>query len=351
MEKELISVITPCFNTADYLPRLLDSILLQTYPNVEMIAVDDGSTDNTSAVIKEYIPMFERRGYCLTYVYQENSGQSVAINRALKMVKGKYLVWPDSDDYYNSENALSRMVDALQTASDDFAMVRTQENLVEDGSLRVIDIWGKSASKYELTSLFRDCLFGRNGFYFCPGAYMIDFYKFKKVAGTNIYTDKDAGQNWQMMLPILYHFRCITILEPLYNVVVRQSSHSRGQYKGYEAIEKKYKSYENTLLNTLHRIDMPTKERNELIELIRLKYLHIYLNLCVKYKKKDMYDVFYLKIKEMGYQSSKEKLCHNSIIFYLVIPLCDFFLKTKRLLSRLLLTYLPSVYSILKKLK
>ena len=56
MEKNLISIITPCYNTGNLLSRLLDSILMQDYPSVEMYAIDDGSSDNTAEVIKNYIP-------------------------------------------------------------------------------------------------------------------------------------------------------------------------------------------------------------------------------------------------------------------------------------------------------
>ena len=97
MEVPLISMITPCYNSGSYVHRLLDSVLAQDYPAVEMYAVDDGSTDHTRQVIQTYIPLFEQRGYSLTYVYQEHAGQSEAINKGLKCVKGKYLVWPDSD--------------------------------------------------------------------------------------------------------------------------------------------------------------------------------------------------------------------------------------------------------------
>ena len=113
MQKGLVSIITPCYNTGSIVHRLLDSILEQDYPSVEMFAIDDGSTDNTPDVIKSYIPKFEKKGYRLTYVKQENGGQSSAINNGLKMVSGEYLAWPDSDDFYCVPTAISSLVITL----------------------------------------------------------------------------------------------------------------------------------------------------------------------------------------------------------------------------------------------
>lgn len=88
---ELVSLLTPCYNMEKYIFRLLDSVLSQTYPTVEMIIIDDGSSDKSADIIKSYIPKFSERGYSLKYVFQENSGQSVAIQNGLLLVKGKYL--------------------------------------------------------------------------------------------------------------------------------------------------------------------------------------------------------------------------------------------------------------------
>ncbi|MCS2593778.1 glycosyltransferase family 2 protein [Bacteroides thetaiotaomicron] len=62
-------------------------MLEQDYPCLEMYVIDDGSVDNTKEVIKNYITKFDKRGYTLTYIFQENEGQSVAVNRALKSIK------------------------------------------------------------------------------------------------------------------------------------------------------------------------------------------------------------------------------------------------------------------------
>ena len=58
MKKDLVSLITPMYNTDKYIHRLLDSVLSQNYPSIEMIVIDDGSTDNSSIIVKSYIHLF-----------------------------------------------------------------------------------------------------------------------------------------------------------------------------------------------------------------------------------------------------------------------------------------------------
>ena len=205
----LVSVITPCYNTGHLIHNLLDSLLNQDYPSIEIFIVDDGSTDDSAVVIKSYIPRFEIKGYKIIYLYQNNSGQSVAINRALKLIHGKYLVWPDSDDFYSSSTSITKMVTALENAPSNYAIVRTQEKIIDENSQVILGVNGLKSKHFEDSSLFVDCLYNCNNFYFCSGAYMVNVKALKQTTGMSIYTAKDAGQNWQLLLPLLYKYNCI----------------------------------------------------------------------------------------------------------------------------------------------
>ena len=205
--------------------------------------------------------------------YQENSGQSVAIKNGLQLIKGEYLAWPDSDDFYASPEAIAKMVDRLANASSEFAMVRTMERFVDENTLEELFVVGQNANEEETKTLFEDCLFNVNSFYYPPGAYMIIVSKLREVTSLNIYTEKEAGQNWQLYLPILYSYRCLTIKEVLYNVLFRKMSHSRGLFDGYERILLRINVYERTVLNTLDKIHLMSNEcRNEYKSLIQKKY-------------------------------------------------------------------------------
>lgn len=94
-ESPLISVIVPVYNTEKFLRRCLDSICSQTYRNLEILCVNDGSTDGSAAILEEYAAL-DRRIRIFT---QENSGQGVARNLALDNARGTWITGVDSDDY------------------------------------------------------------------------------------------------------------------------------------------------------------------------------------------------------------------------------------------------------------
>lgn len=99
MQTPLISVIVPVYNIMEYLPRCVASITAQTYSNLEIVLVDDGSTDGTGALCDELAGKDER----IRVYHKENGGSSSARNLALSKVTGEYIGFVDSDDYI-SEN-------------------------------------------------------------------------------------------------------------------------------------------------------------------------------------------------------------------------------------------------------
>lgn len=93
---ELISVVVPVYNVEQYLTRCIESILNQTYNNFEIILVDDGSPDSCPQICDKYK---EKRN--VSVIHQKNKGLSAARNAGIKMAKGKYICFIDSDDYIN----------------------------------------------------------------------------------------------------------------------------------------------------------------------------------------------------------------------------------------------------------
>lgn len=91
----LITVIVPVYNTSSYIRECLDSICAQTYSNIEILCVNDGSTDNSAEILEEYASKDSR----VKVITQENAGLSAARNTALKQAKGEWVTGIDSDDY------------------------------------------------------------------------------------------------------------------------------------------------------------------------------------------------------------------------------------------------------------
>ena len=95
MKQPLISVIVPCYNVEEYLPKCIESILSQTYRNLELFLVDDGSPDRSGEICDEYAVRDKR----IKVIHKENGGLSDARNAALDVMTGEYVTFVDSDDY------------------------------------------------------------------------------------------------------------------------------------------------------------------------------------------------------------------------------------------------------------
>lgn len=111
---ELVSVIVPVYNTEQYLKRCVDSILAQTYPHLEIILVDDGSTDNSYAICEEYKEKFSN----VLVIHKSNGGLSETRNVGMNSASGRYIAFVDSDDCIDSR-MIEICVEAQQNTSAD----------------------------------------------------------------------------------------------------------------------------------------------------------------------------------------------------------------------------------------
>ena len=98
-QKPLISVIVPVYKVEPYLRQCVDSILNQTYANLEVILVDDGSPDRCGAICDEYAAQDSR----VRVIHKSNGGQSTARNMALDVCTGDYIAFVDSDDWLEAK--------------------------------------------------------------------------------------------------------------------------------------------------------------------------------------------------------------------------------------------------------
>jgi glycosyltransferase involved in cell wall biosynthesis len=129
--RPLLSVIVPTYNRADFLPQAVESALNQTGVEVEVIVVDDGSTDQTAEVIEQKRALWGKR---VRYIWQKNSERSVARNHGLKYASGDYVTFLDSDDVWQPEHAVT-CVTALE-ADKDAAVAYSEYGLISaDGGV------------------------------------------------------------------------------------------------------------------------------------------------------------------------------------------------------------------------
>ena len=109
MYRDRVSIVTPVYNGESHLAGMLDSVLAQTWPNLEMILVDDGSSDGTIQVAEGYREAFSRKGIPYEIVKAPHKHASGAVNQGLPLVTGEYLIWPDSDDVLAPESVRKRV--------------------------------------------------------------------------------------------------------------------------------------------------------------------------------------------------------------------------------------------------
>src|SRR5690625_237459 len=109
MKCELLSLIIPVYNVKEYLKECINSVLNQTYKNIEIIVINDGSTDKSLEILERY--SLENKN--ITVISQKNLGQSVARNRGVQQATGKYIYFLDADDYILPE-ALEHLVEKME---------------------------------------------------------------------------------------------------------------------------------------------------------------------------------------------------------------------------------------------
>jgi glycosyltransferase involved in cell wall biosynthesis len=125
----LISLIIPCYNAEFSLEKCLKSVIEQDYPTLEIIIIDDGSTDNSSKIYEE----FQRKDQRIKIIKQENAGVANARNKGIKIANGEYLCFVDSDDWVE-KNYCSELYRLLISENADISIIEASyENL--DGEI------------------------------------------------------------------------------------------------------------------------------------------------------------------------------------------------------------------------
>ena len=304
----LVTILTPAYNEEKNIDRFLESVFNQTYNNIELILINDGSTDNTERVFYSYKGKLEEKGIKIKYFYQDNSGQAAAINLGLKHVTGKYLAWPDADDELLS-TAIEEKVDFLEKNSDckvvfNEAYVLDENTKKIKGHIKLKDI---NLDDKDLVKEFIKL----DNIYSASGCYLIDFEAFIEANnGKDIFVHK-SGQNWQMQIPMAKYYKFGYIPKPLYNYYFSHSSHSN-KHSTEEMRIKQQEGYYDLLKNVLIIHDLLSDENKKILE---EDHSRKKLNIYFKYFNKEKFLDEYKKTKENGTISFKEKIMRAVINF------------------------------------
>ena len=208
----LVSIITPSFNSEKYISSAIESVIDQTYQNWEMIIVDDNSTDSSCDIVDKYVKK-DRRIKLIKM--DNNSGPAIARNRAIKEAKGRYIYFLDSDDiWYNHK--LEQQVNFMQ--ANNLAVICSSYCTIDSNGQRS----GIKTVREKIS--YKDML-KSNHIGNLTGVY--DCIKLGKI-----YADNVCHEDYTLWLKVVQRSKNVrTILEPLAEYRVLNSSISSNKFK------------------------------------------------------------------------------------------------------------------------
>lgn len=259
-EDPLVSILAPCYNTAKYLQPFLDSVLQQTYRNIEFIAIDDGSTDETLALLLEARERFSEREILYKVLKRsQNGGAAAALNLGLAEFSGDYLMWVDSDDVLFKTNVEEKV--CMLEEHPEFGFVLS-EGIMINANARSKDtkLLRRRKPKGE-DALFEDLILEKN-VVFGPGTILARKEAFLRAIPNRRIAESPEGQNYQLILPLAYRERCCYLEKPLFMCIAHDDSHSR-RTRSYEQLQARQHNFEALIAEIIDAIPrMNPKERS-----------------------------------------------------------------------------------------
>ena len=319
MNHSTTSVIIPCYNGASVINQSIESVYIQDYQNVELIVVDDGSTDNSKEVVLSWVSRFAEKGFALKYVYQQNRGLGGAIDTGLKHVTGEYLSLLDADDYYLSGSVskkakfLDEHPDCVGVRSNGW-MVRGEQK----------ELFITSDEEKAITNMFDGLLFGKTNNW--AGSYMIRTDAlFACYPDRSIYPSR-FGQNMQILLPVAYGRKFGYIDEPLMVYVLHEDSHSqaRSPEEQYQKDEANQQGYRDIYLHMLDMILTDPAEHQRYRDIFDASYYRCAMLRAQKYQKQAQLEESYHALAATGYATLNDRICYydsrkSPTVFFLKI--------------------------------
>lgn len=275
--EELVSIVVPIYNTQDYLKQCIDSLIRQTYKNIEIILVDDGSTDNSFLMCQEYGKK-DKRVRC---IHKENGGVSSARNVGIRNATGKYLCFCDSDDWY-AEDAIFSMVKSMEETNSDYVASGRFGGAYEN------KIFSKMENPFEILNYLT-----------LIGSYntISKLFKTQLVKDNNLYFDEEfaiAEDTLWLREYFLYCNYYTLVTKTIYYVNERRGSLTRSGYKQYPLYAYYYERKLEALDKLTQQLPITDAEKKNFvteraIHGIKISLFNYYAMVQNSSKSKDQY--------------------------------------------------------------
>lgn len=224
---KLVSVLIAVFNSKDYIKECIDSVLNQTYTNLEIIILDDCSTDDTFNILSK-IAILDKR--IKIYKNEKNIGYLKTFNILLTLANGEYISFIDSDDIID-ENKILKQLNYLKTDST-LAFVGTGYHKIDEKG----NVFGTVLLPYTKDEII-DNIIDINKMPICGSSILIKKDVIEEVGGYNEYFTSCPGEDIDWVARILYNYNGINIQEALYYYRFRENSLTR---KVFDTVKQRH---------------------------------------------------------------------------------------------------------------
>jgi glycosyltransferase involved in cell wall biosynthesis len=283
----LASLVTGCYNGEKFIERAFNSILKQTYTNLELIFVNDGSIDNSLALAKSYTSQFNERGIVYKIIDQENQG--FYPTSGIKQTSGKYIATLDIDDYLMPDSIKKRVL--FLEENNDYGGVRSNGYEVKEGALEDCSkLFVVKEEEKNNEYIFEDLLHAKTNNW--AGTYMVRASVLFMYYPDHIVPGHDFGQNLQILMPAAFKNKVGFIDEPLMKYIRHSESFTLEEIT-YESRLRMYQGFKEIREFMLGVLGVKSQE---VFRKLDQTYYTFYLDIAYNFRKINEFNLFYKKI-------------------------------------------------------
>lgn len=272
--KNLVSIITPCYNAEEFIAKYIRNVVEQSYKNIELILINDGSTDNTEKIILENKDFIESNGITLKYFsLKKNNGQACAYNLALKNLSGEFFLCMDCDDTMTKDCIIEK-VTFLQN-NPQYSFCSSKVEYIDKNGNELFTINQDNWLKKE--NIFWDILLLNCQPYHC----LCRTESFYKALNEKDISTRRAGQNLQILLPLSYVGKFGYIEKSLSQYLRHDKSHSNTIKNKFTHSLELFKIAEETLSKM--KIEERDLEWGKII--LNINRIRLFYSILVRFKR------------------------------------------------------------------
>lgn len=274
MRRPLVSVIVPVYNVEKYLKECLDSVAGQTYRNLEIILVDDGSTDNSGVIVDEYKKKTGDKR--IKIMHKKNGGLSSARNAGMKHTNGEYIVFVDSDDYIDKAY-IEKLYNIACREKADIVACSFKSYSYDNSILKKSPIWPEKSLRG--VDAIEDAFKNKRPSYICLCLYKTSLFKDNDI----LFPEGQDFEDIPTKIKLLYHANNVAFTnEKLYYYQIRNNS-----ITGANLSEERYNDFLQSLADVRDYLSsMGVKKKYRF-----LNYFEFYsMNTLMNYLARDKQD-------------------------------------------------------------